>query len=90
MKPRRFPMANKVYSLAGGNEDNDLWVEQAAFADGTPYIRSVWELTDDERRRVAEGHNISLTVIGEGTPPVQIRVTSELLGKADKGGRDDG
>ncbi len=81
MKPRRFPAANKVFSLLGGNEDNDLWVEQAAFTDGTPFIRSVWELSDDERRRVAEGHNICLTVIGEGTPPVQMQITPEQPGK---------
>lgn len=87
MKPRRFPMANQVFSLAGGTEDNDLWVERAAFADGTPYIRSVWELTDDERQRVAEGHNICLTVIGQGTPPVQMQVTPEQPGKDGEGRR---
>lgn len=83
MKPRRFPAANKVYSLAGGNEDNDLWVEQAAFPDGTPYIRSVWTLTDAEREKVAAGHNICLTVIGQGTPPVQMQITPEQPGKGD-------
>ena len=81
MRPRRFPAANKVYSLAGGNEDNDLWVEQATFPDGTPFIRSVWELTDDERERIAAGENICLTIIGHGTPPVLMRVTPEQAGK---------
>lgn len=83
MKPRRFPTANKVFSLVGGNEDNDLWVEQDTFSDGTPYIRSVWELTDDERQKVADGQNISLTVIGHGTPPVQMQVTPEQPGRGD-------
>lgn len=81
MKPRRFPAANKVFRLLGGNEDNDLWVEQATFTDGTPYIRSVWELTDEERRQVAEGHNICLVVVGMGTPPVQMQVTPEQPGR---------
>lgn len=76
-------MANKVFGLAGGTEDNDLWVEQAAFADGTPYIRSVWELTTSERERVAAGDNICLTVIGQGTPPVQMCVTPEQPGRGE-------
>jgi len=76
-------MANKVFSLAGGNEDNDLWVEQAEYPDGTPYIRSVWELTDDERRKVAEGQNICLVIIGTGTPPVILRVTPEQAGRGE-------
>lgn len=83
MKPRRFPAANKVFSLLGGNEDNDLWVEQAAYSDGTPFIRSVWELTADERQRVADGQNICLTIIDQRTPPVAMRVTSEQLGKGE-------
>lgn len=83
MKPRRFPAANCVFELSGGNEDNSLWVERATFPDGTPFVRSVWELTDDERRKVADGQNICLTVIGTGTPPVQIQVTPEQPGKGD-------
>lgn len=76
-------MANKVFGLMGGNEDNDLWVEQATFADGTPYIRSVWELTPGEREQIAAGHNICLTVIGNGTPPVQMQVTPEQPGRGE-------
>lgn len=83
MRARRFPMANAVYSLVGGTEDNDLWVEQGETVDGTPYLRSVWDLTDNERQEVADGHNICLVVIGTGTPPVQMMVTPEQPGKGE-------
>jgi hypothetical protein len=39
-------------------------------------IYSVWELTDDERKRIAEGDNIRLGIIGqEPIPPVSLGVT---------------
>lgn len=83
MKPRRFPAANKVFRLDGGTEDNDLWVEQGEFNDGTQFVRSVWTLTSAERYRIADGQNITLTVIGPGTPPVMIAVTPEQPGKSE-------
>lgn len=79
MNPRRTPRSNQVFRLDGGNEDNDLWVECATSVQG-PTLRSVWELTDDERQRVAAGANVYLVVWGTGTPPVAMGVTSEPLG----------
>jgi len=76
MKPRRTHYSNKVYSLAGGTEDNDLWVEQN-LEQGT--TRSVWELTDEERKQVAEGQNIYLTCWGAQVP-VALGVTDDELG----------
>lgn len=83
MKPRRFPMANKVFRLPGGNEDNDLWVEQGGHPEYGAFVRSVWEFTPKERQRIANGQNISLTTLGHGTPPIIMLVTPELLGKGD-------
>lgn len=80
MRPRRTPYSNQVFRLAGGTEDNDLWVERTTSA-GEPIIRSVWELDADERRKVAEGHNIYLIVWGNGTPPVALGVTDDELGR---------
>lgn len=80
MKPRRFPLANKVFRLPGGNEDNDLWVEQTT-QDNYPIIRSLWVPTKQERKAIAEGYNISLVIWGEGTPPVGISITHEQPGK---------
>lgn len=75
MKPRRTHLSNKVYSLIGGNEDNDLWV----YDDGE-YLRSCWVLTDEERKAIAEGCNIELIVWGQGTPPVAMGVVNYPLG----------
>jgi hypothetical protein len=80
LKPRRTHFSNKVFRLVGGTEDNDLWVEKTTSDDG-PCIRSVWEPTDDERRRIAAGENIYLVVWGDGTPPVALGVTDDALGK---------
>lgn len=76
MRPRRFRGANRVYRLEGGNEDNDLWVQQA---DGV--IVSVWEPTDAERKAIADGANIELTVWGDGHPPCSVNATDVTLGK---------
>ncbi len=80
MRPRRTPSSTGVYRLAGGTEDNDLWVRQDAASDGSPVIASVWELTDAERAAVAAGANIQLEVWGLAHPPVAMQVTDETLG----------
>lgn len=80
MRARRFYSANAVFKLVGGNEDNDLWVERRDDGYG-PQIRSVWELTDDERARIVAGANVELITIGDGTPPLMMGVTDEPLGK---------
>ena len=79
MKPRRTPNSNQVFTLPGGTEDNDLWVERTTSEQGS-CIRSVWQLTDDERARITAGENIYLIVWGSGTPPVVLGVTDEPLG----------
>jgi hypothetical protein len=85
VKPRRTPNSNQVFHLPGGNEDNDLWVERTVSEQG-PCLRSVWELTADERRRVADGENVYLVVWGTGTPPVALGVTDDPLGAEPTGG----
>ncbi len=75
MKPRRTHKSNQVYVLAGGNEDNDLWVE----IDGDT-VSSVWELSAEERKAIADGQNVELKVWG-GQPPVAMRVVNTPLGK---------
>jgi hypothetical protein len=80
MIPRRTPNSNSVFRLPGGTEDNDLWVERTT-SDQGPCIRSVWQLSEDERARVAAGENVYLVVWGAGTPPVALGVTDERLGR---------
>lgn len=80
MKPRRTVASNHVLRLEGGNEDNDLWVTVAASDDQTPVMCSTWELTADERERIAAGENVELIVFGVGHPPVQMRLTNVPIG----------
>lgn len=87
MKPRRTHDSNQVYRLAGGTEDNDLWVMETFDSERpqVPVILSVWEPTDEERARIAAGDNIELAVWG-GQPPVSLQVTDIPLGKAPTSG----
>lgn len=85
MRPRRTPDSNKVFSLEGGTEDNDLWVEVRADVSrgptrGVPIICSTWELTPEEREAVAGGANIELRIWGM-QPPVQLVTTETPLGR---------
>lgn len=85
MRARRFPKANQIFQLVGGNEDNDLWVEVGVTDDENlgevASLRSVWVFTDEERERVFTGANISLTILGKQQPPVMMQVTTEEIGK---------
>jgi hypothetical protein len=81
VRPRRTHSSNCVFRLPGGTEDNDLWIERMDSSNG-PALRSVWEPTEDERRRIAAGENVYLVVWGTGTPPVALGVINQPLGKA--------
>ena len=82
MKPRRTPHSNAVFQLEGGTEDNDLWVERTTSEQG-PCLRSVWELTPEERRAVMDGANVYLITWGNVTPPVALGITDDELGRGD-------
>lgn len=85
MKPRRTHNSNSVFRLAGGTEDNDLWVEKVEDTEGNPCMRSVWVPTDEERAAVAAGANVYLIVWGTGTPPLAMGATDEPLGRRPDG-----
>lgn len=75
MKPRRTPTSTVVFRLAGGNEDNDLWVERTHHSETfDPLLISTWEPTDEERAAIAAGGTIELIVWGAGHPPVALSV----------------
>jgi hypothetical protein len=73
MRPRRTKHTDSVFSLPGGNEDNDLWVRRGS-TDDTPWIESTWELDDEERAAIAAGGTIQLRTWGVGTPPLALYV----------------
>lgn len=80
MNPRRTHESNRVYSLPGGNEDNDLWLVEDTDADGNPTRRSTWEPTAVERQQIFDGANIELCTWGRGVPPVSLALTTVPLG----------
>lgn len=82
MRARRTENTDHVHTLQGGTEDNDLWAYYVEDNNKNIYVATVWEPTRDERKRIAEGENILLLVMGEKTPPVAMDLTDEKLGKA--------
>lgn len=84
MNPRRTHWSTKVFSLSGGNEDNDLWTHPVEDTRGMPVIGSVWVPSEEERRKIAAGENVELLVWGAGHPPVALRVTDVPLGRAPR------
>lgn len=84
MRPRRTHNSDFTFTLAGGTEDNDLWVERVVSDHGDAF-QSVWEPTPEERERIANGENIYLIVWFPGHPPVAMGVTDQPLGKAPDG-----
>lgn len=85
MRARRTVKSNKVFTLAGGTEDNDLWVQEKV-EDGVPIQSSVWEPSPEQRRSIADGANIELEVWGSAHPPVNIRTTRVALKGVERGG----
>jgi hypothetical protein len=89
VKPRRTHSSDQVFRLAGGTEDNDLWVTlYPADEDSGPAIGSTWEPTDEERAAIAAGANIELVIWGTAQPPVALRLSPYERGRppAEEGG----
>jgi hypothetical protein len=79
VKPIKTPHTTTMFKLVGGGPENDLPVEQGfnGGKEDEPVLRSTWELTDEERRIIAEGGMIELVIFGVGTPPVAIHVVDK-------------
>lgn len=81
LKSRRTARSTGVLKLPGGNEDNDLWMEKREDDGGNPMVWSTWVLTDEQRKQVTEGSNITLLVWGETTFPLAMMVDDVKIGK---------
>lgn len=87
MRTRRFPAADKVFSLPGGNEDNDLWVQRcvddnpASPSRGAAILSSLWVPDDEERIRLGQSANVELLVWGGSMPPVCLSVSDVQPGR---------
>lgn len=77
MKQVKTKQTKKCFTLPGGTEKNDLWVEVKADEDKNPVLCSVWEPTQEERAAILDGANVELMVWGSGTPPVAIGITAD-------------
>jgi hypothetical protein len=86
MRPRHTHYSNAVFSLPGGNEDNDLWAIRDVHEDGTPLLRSTWVPTAAERAAIAAGSNVELIIWGSAHPPVAMGTVDYPLGAPPLGG----
>lgn len=80
MRPRRTHFSNTVFRLPGGTEDNDLWAMRDIHDDGSPLIRSTFELTPEERELIAAGGQVELIIWGDVQPPVCLAAVNYPLG----------
>lgn len=71
MKPVRTASSNLVY-MGPTPDIGDLHCEREA----PGQIRSIWWFTPAERKAIADGANLSLTILREPIPPVALHVTS--------------
>lgn len=73
MRPRKTPDSNTVYTLPGGNEDNDLWSEKGQNEEtGEQYVVSEWDFTPAEREAIAVGGRVQLVIHSGVVPPVSM------------------
>lgn len=87
MRPRRIRgIAETVFRLAGGTEDNDLFVhlEEPCEELPTGAVRSYWQPDDEELRVLRDGGYLELAVLGVPPPPVAMRVVTLGELKAEK------
>lgn len=74
MKPVETDTTNTVFKLQGGTEENDLPILSTDGGDHGPTLTSFWRLDGHERRIIAEGGRVVLTVFGRAHPPVLISI----------------
>lgn len=80
LKPRRTVHSTNCYALEGANEDNSLWVHEDSDSAGSPIFRSTWVLTDEQRKKIAEGSNVEV-ILWEAQIPMSVALDdSELRG----------
>ena len=76
---RLVPISSAVFSLPGGNEDNDRWAElRPDEGNGWPVIISVWELGRAARAAITAGGTIELVVWAREQVPVALSVGESI------------
>lgn len=80
MQPVDHPSTNFTFKAPAGQEDHcgDLKCKREYNCQvGMMTTTSFWQPTDSERRAIAEGNPITLTLFMEGHPMVSVGVTNK-------------
>jgi hypothetical protein len=77
MLPIRTKNTTRVYKLPGGDESNDLPIEDKEGEHGETVLCSVWNLSDAERKTIADGGFVELMIWGSGHPPVALAAIAD-------------
>ena len=82
MNPIRHTLNTRTLGAPIGWDQDGLPVEPLGVTDldmgGVPGIMSLWELDDIERRDIADGAHVFLSVVGTSMPPVCLGVLTVL------------
>jgi hypothetical protein len=75
MKPVEFPEMNVTFTAPGCEP-------LPTFADGTQIV-SCWELTEEERQKIAEGGHLYLHIFGSQQPAVALSAGFPFVDKTE-------
>lgn len=70
MIPGKIRRSNKIFRAPEGMDN----CEDLSVIDDGERLMSEWIPTDEERKAIAEGKNVLLSVWGQGMPPISIEV----------------
>lgn len=76
MQPITFPESNFTFNKPSDMTDEQcrsLPVVKCNAPDGTPLIISCWQLSEEDKLKIAETGQIWLTICGTGMPPVGLQ-----------------
>lgn len=82
MYPTTFhPLERTIAPPEGQHEEiSGLRVVDGKTEDGQPILVSCWELTPEEKQRIAEDGKVYLVVMGRSQPPVLLTAKREDIG----------
>lgn len=74
LRPVRHEHSNIIMLAPPGTAISDLHAELVADEDRNPIVLSTWELTAEQRQRVAEGAQVTLMIWEYPMPPVALAI----------------
>ncbi len=81
MKAVKTKLSNQVFKPPAGGDDwcDPVWVERTSMQVGAhslPCVKLTYELEPNDLVHLNHGTRIELTIIGEGMPPVSMRIVA--------------